>query len=441
MLALHIKSGPDAGLRRELTSSDTLLIGRGEACGLQLTDGSVSRVHCRVTLTGGRVFVEDAGSRWGTLVNGRPIESEELQPGDRIVIGDTELELELRSPAAETIAPSKRRVLQKAHELDIADAPPIEPRPTGETRLQGNAFDQPQAPSPPGKGIHKLAELVGEKFLTYRVGSVVARAGSGIVFRARDSKQDRVIALKVYWPDFFQDEHATQRFLRAVKTMVGMEHANLVKLYSAGRFQNLCFTASEFIDGDSVTQIIARIGIAGMLDWRRAYHIAVGVAEALEFAHEKNIVHRNVRPSNILVRQSDDCVKLGDLMLAKAIDEMGAARITQPGEVVGDVCYLAPEQVSGDTHIDGRADIYSLGATLYAILTGRPPFEGATAEVIGKVLSQPPVPPTTHHLAIPPAFEGLVLRMLAKRPEDRFASATALLKDLRRVGKYQGVDR
>ena len=437
MLTLSIQSGPDAGLRRELTSSDTLLIGRGEACGLKLSDGSVSRVHCRVTLTGGKVLVEDAGSRWGTLINGTPIETHEIRPGDRIVIGDTELQLELRSPAAETIAPSRRRVLEKTSAADhntsrSNESPADEPRPPG---------SGPAVPPPRALGVRKLADLVGEKFLKYRVGSVVARAGSGIVFRAHDSNQERVVALKVYWPDFFRDEHATQRFLRAVKTMVGMEHANLVKLYAAGRFQNLCFTASEFIDGDSVTQIIARIGIAGMLDWRRAYHIAVGAAEALEFAHEKNIVHRNVRPSNILVRESDDCVKLGDLMLAKAIDEMGNARITQPGEVVGDVCYLAPEQVSGETHIDGRADIYSLGATLYAILTGRPPFEGATAEVIGKVLTQPPVPPTTHHLAIPPAFEGLVLRMLAKRPEDRFASATALLKDLRRVGKYQGVDR
>ncbi|REJ97788.1 MAG: FHA domain-containing protein [Planctomycetota bacterium] len=433
MLLLNIQSGPDAGLRRELTSRETLLIGRGEACGLQLSDGSVSRVHCRVTVSGGRVFVEDAGSRWGTLINGTPIETQELKPGDRIVIGDTELELELRSPAAETVAPARRRVLNDTAEPERAASLEEDPHSP-----ESGPERPPAAPAAP-YGIQKLTDLVGEKFLKYRVGSVVARAGSGMVFRALDSEEDRTVALKVYWPDFFQDENAVQRFLRAVKTMVGMEHTNLVKLHAAGRFQNLCFTASEFIEGQSVTQIIARVGIAGMLDWRRAFHIALGVTEALEFAHERNIIHRNIRPSNILIRESDDRVKLGDLMLAKAIDEMGTARITKPGEVVGDVCFLAPEQVSGETHVDGRADLYSLGATLYAVLTGRPPFEGTTADVIGKVITQPPEPPTKHHLAIPPAFEGLVLRMLAKRPEDRFASATALLKDLRRVGKYQNV--
>jgi serine/threonine protein kinase len=126
-------------------------------------------------------------------------------------------------------------------------------------------------------------------------------------------------------------------------------------------------------------------------------------------------------------------------MLAKALDDMGGERITTAGEVVGDVFFLSPEQLSGEAHIDARADIYSLGATMYAILTGRPPFEGSTAEVIGRVISAPPVPPTKYHLAIPAAFEGVVLRMLAKRPDDRFESATQLLQDLERVGKFQGV--
>ena len=283
----------------------------------------------------------------------------------------------------------------------------------------------------------RLADLVGELFLRYRVGSVVARATSGMVFRGLDTETGQTVALKVYWPDYFTDERAAQRFLRAVKTMVPLEHENLVKLHAAGRWQGLCFTAGEYIEGESVTQIIARIGVAGMLDWRRAYAVAMGVARALEFAHKRNIIHRNVRPSNILVRAEDGCIKLGDLMLARAIDELGA-RITRPGEVIGDIRYLAPEQVSGETHIDGRADLYSLGATLYAILTGRPPFEGTTADVIGKIISQPPVPPTTYHLAIPAAFEGLVLRMLAKRPEDRFVSAAAMLKDLERFGRYAG---
>jgi serine/threonine protein kinase len=424
-LLLTIQSGPDAGIQCPLPDRETLLIGRGDACGLKLSDHSVSRIHCRLTLSDNRLLLEDAGSRWGTLVNGEAVETRELQPGDRITIGDTELRVEREGQIVTTMVPA--RLLER----DAASPSPscsasLRPPEVGETEGRKDRANP------------RLADLVGEQFLHYRVGSVVARATSGMVFRALDIHDGSTVALKVFWPDFFADERAAQRFLRAVKTMVPLEHENLVKLHAAGRFNGLCFTASDFIEGESVTQVIARIGIAGMLDWRRAYHVAVGVAQALEFAHERNIIHRNIRPSNILIRQSDGCVKLGDLMLARAIDELGTARITRPGEVVGDVRFLAPEQVSGETHVDSRADVYSLGATLYAILTGRPPFEGTTVELIGRILSQPPEPPTKYHLAIPPAFEGLVLRMLAKRPEDRFASAAVLLKDLRRIGKYLG---
>ena len=428
---LTISTGRDAGQCVFLNERETVLVGRGDACGVRLTDPSASRVHCRVTLTGGRVFVEDAGSRWGTLVNGQPIESKELRPGDAIVIGDTELRLELDRPEASTIAPQRHG--DSPHPL-IASSPHHADAAPGEIRKGGDeGMRRERLPA------IKLNDLVGDKFLRFRVGSVVARSRSGIVFRALDPKHERMVALKVFWPDFFADEKSMRRFLRAVRTMLPLEHENLVMLHTAGRWRGYCFTACEYVEGESATHLIQRVGIAGMLDWRKAWRIAVGLARALEYAHERNIVHRNLRPSNILIRESDNCVKLGDLMLAKALDDMGGERITTAGEVVGDVFFLSPEQLSGEAHIDARADIYSLGATMYAILTGRPPFEGSTAEVIGRVISAPPVPPTKYHLAIPAAFEGVVLRMLAKRPDDRFASATQLRLDLERVGKFQGV--
>ena len=186
--------------------------------------------------------------------------------------------------------------------------------------------------------------------------------------------------------------------------------------------------------------MIRRIGVAGMLDWRNAWHIAMGVSEALEFAHAENIVHRNIGPSNILVRAKDRCVKLGDLMLAKALGETGNERITCSGEVVGDLRYLSPEQLSGEQPIDSRADIYSLGATLYAVLTGRPPFEGGTAaEIIRRVMTGAPEPPTKFHLAVPSQFEGIVLRMLAIRPEDRPENATRLRAEFDRAAKSIGI--
>jgi serine/threonine protein kinase len=128
--------------------------------------------------------------------------------------------------------------------------------------------------------------------------------------------------------------------------------------------------------------------------------------------------------------------KLGDLLLAKALDELGSDRITRAGEIVGDLPYVSPEQTAGE-RIDHRSDLYSLGATLYALLTGRPPCEGFnTADTVLRIQTQRPDPPTKYHLAVPAIFEGVVMRLLAKRPDDRFADATQLLNELDRVEKY-----
>jgi serine/threonine protein kinase len=173
-----------------------------------------------------------------------------------------------------------------------------------------------------------------------------------------------------------------------------------------------------------------------MLDWRNAFKVAVQVGRALEYAHGQDIIHRNVTPTNILREATTKDVKLGDLMLAKALEGALAKQITRPGEILGDVAYLSPERTRGTTDVDHRSDLYGLGATLYALLTGRPPFQGATlVEKISRIRQDEPVKPTRFQLSIPHPFEGLVLKLLAKDPSDRFQSATALLKELERIGR------
>src|SRR5262249_8469158 len=139
-------------------------------------------------------------------------------------------------------------------------------------------------------------------------------------------------------------------------------------------------------------------------------------------------------------RQGDKTVLLGDLMLAKALEGSLAQQVTQPGQLVGDVGYMSPERTRGAGDIDGRSDIYGLGATVYALIAGRPPFTGASLpELIGKIRSVEPEKPKKYQMAVPDLFQGTVFRMLAKRPEDRFQTATELLADLDRVGKFAGV--
>ena len=141
----------------------------------------------------------------------------------------------------------------------------------------------------------------------------------------------------------------------------------------------------EYVAGENMKQVIERIGVAGMLDWRYAFKVAVHVARALEYAHGENILHRNVTPTNILLDAPTKVVKLGDLMLAKALE--GGTQITRPGELVGDIVYMSPERTRGiPEEIDARSDLYGLGATVYALLAGRPPFEGGTlAEKVTRI--------------------------------------------------------
>lgn len=177
-----------------------------------------------------------------------------------------------------------------------------------------------------------------------------------------------------------------------------------------------------------------------MLDWERVMRAAVGISQALEVAFEHKIVHRNITPSNILIRSKDGVAKLADLMLAKALEGPMAQSITRAGEIIGELAYMSPEQTTGQTDIDCRSDIYNLGATCYRMLTGHTPAEGRNAaETIRKIQNEAPAKPTKYQLSIPPLFEGLILKMIAKNRDDRFENPTLLLKELKRVAKFQGL--
>jgi serine/threonine-protein kinase len=196
----------------------------------------------------------------------------------------------------------------------------------------------------------------------------------------------------------------------------------------------------EYVDGESLARVIERIGVAGMLDWRDAFRVAVQIGRALDTAYQHKIIHRNVTPENILQRKSDKRVKLGDLMLAKALEGTQARQVTTPGQLVGDVAYMSPERTRDQAAVDHRSDIYGLGATVYALLTGRPPLKAnSLAELVRKIRDEQPAPPKKHQLSIPDLFQDIVLKMLAKSPDDRFQKPAEFLKELNAVAKYQGI--
>jgi serine/threonine protein kinase len=397
-------AGPDQGQVFPLPDGATVAVGRGAQATARLADPHVSRVHCRVAVSGDRLVLSDAGSTAGTLVNGRPVAAEQaLQPGDVIRLGDTSLRVEEDTPA------------------DLPTLTPADAAPERTAEAQ-------------------LADLYGQTIDHYEVGPVRARGRSGLVFRARDLRTGTAVALKVLRPEFTQRPEEVRRFFRAAETVLPLRHPNLIALHEVGQAGPYCWAAMDWVEGESLTQVIERIGVAGMLDWRYAARVAVHIGRALQFAHARHVIHRNLTPQNVLLRCDDRVALLGDLMLAKALEGDLAWQLTRPGEVLGDVRYLSPERLAGTEPVDERSDIYGLGALVYALLTGRPPLAGGSLlETLALIRTAEPVPPRQFQLSISSLFEGVVLKMLAKRPEQRFQSADDLLAQLGQALKFQGV--
>lgn len=408
---LFVIKGPDGQRHFALTEGQTFIIGRGEKSSTRLTDQQASRVHCLLEVDGGKFLLRDEHSSAGTFVNGERVERCELRPGDVIRVGQTELRL----------------VLEGQHEQSTLIArPPAKPAAA--------------AAQPPATAAN-LKNLVGQSLAHFELKKVLASGTTGLVFLADDTKVKRPAAVKVLWPEISKQEDEMQRFVRAMKTMMPIRHENLVEIYAAGKNGPYCWVAMEYVDGECLTEVINHFGTRGMLDWRTSFLVAVQVARALETAYEHQIVHRNVTPTNILWNRDRKLAKLGDLMLAKALEGTQVRQITKPGQLVGDLPYMPPERTRSDAPVDCRADIYSLGATVYALLTGRPPFEGnSLPEVVSRIRTAEPIKPKQYHLSVADRFQDCVLTMLAKRPEDRYETPSKLLLDLNRIARYESIE-
>jgi hypothetical protein len=407
-LELVVIAGPDKGRTFTLNVGADLMLGRSAQAHYQLpNDGRVSRNHCQLLLDGDGVVVVCNGGSGGTLVNNNKVQRHRLKPGDVLQVGDSQLRLQVGD------AP-----------LDVALAQSAGKKP---------AVADAQKPD-------QLAALAGQKLARFDITVPIGAGRSSMVFHATDTKDNRPVALKVLQPEFSSDDAEVQRFIRAMETMMPLRHPNLVSLYCAGKTGPYCWVAMEYVAGENLTQVISRIGVAGMLDWRNAFRTCVHIARALEYAHDQSIIHRNVTPTNILIDATNKVNKLGDLLLAKALEGTMAKQITKPGEILGDVSYMSPERTRGTTDLDGRSDLYGLGATAYALLTGRPPLGGATlVEKISRIRQTEPEKPTKFQMSIPSAFEAIVMKLLAKDPANRYQTAGDLLKEVTRVGKFNGV--
>lgn len=400
-LRLSVFAGPDAGRTFNLDPGQTLVVGRGDKSQARLADPSVSRVHFEIGFDGDDLFLADRGSSSGTFFDGQRVERSKIRVGGVIQCGDTRLRVESAETTTATIGPAAQRE---------AEAQP-------------------------------LPELVGTELGPYKLTEIIGKANSGMVFKAHDAEKDRIAAVKVLTPQYTNSEEQRQRFVRAMKTMLPIKDDRIVNLYNAGKNGPYCWAAMEYVEGENLSQLIERIGIEGMLDWRKVWRVAVDVGRALKAGYEHKIVHRNVTPTNILRRASDEVCLLGDFMLAKALEGTLAQQVTQPGQILGDIPYLAPERTLGDVEIDTRSDIYGLGATCYALLTGRPPISGGNMmEMLKNVRDEVPEPPKKYQLSVNEMFQDLVMTMISKDPQDRYEDPSTLIAELLRIGRFNNLD-
>jgi serine/threonine-protein kinase len=263
---------------------------------------------------------------------------------------------------------------------------------------------------------------------TYELDKEIGRGGMGIVFLARDARLKRNVAIKLLPPELAFRSEIRTRFLREAETAAQLSHPSIVPIYSVDEKQGLVFFVMAYVEGLNLAQLIHDKGAIDPTEVRR---IVREVADALSYAHERGVVHRDIKPDNILLDAQSGRPMVTDFGIARAVSEGGDARLTATGIAIGTPAFMSPEQSAGDRALDGRSDLYSLGVVAYQMLCGDLPFvANNTPALLVKHLSEAPVPIERRSANVPVDLARAVMLCLEKNPADRFESARALVQAL-----------
>ncbi len=271
-------------------------------------------------------------------------------------------------------------------------------------------------------------EVLGER---YELLDPIGRGGMATIYRGRDTRMDRTVAIKVLREVYSTDPKFVTRFQREAKAASALQHPNIVQVYDYGQTDGNYFIVMELVEGTDLRRYLRSRGV---LDDNRAIIIAHDVALGLGAAHRRSIVHRDVKPQNILVGKGGS-IKLTDFGIASVYKDINAERLTTTGMTLGTVQYYAPEQAQGEI-VSPAADVYALGIVMYEMLTGRTPFDGDTPVAVAmQHIQDPPVPPSELNPGIPQSLEDIILRCLEKIPEMRFRDGSQLARALESISE------
>ncbi|MBL4847658.1 MAG: protein kinase [Planctomycetes bacterium] len=402
-LKLQFRTGHHRGQTLEFESPRTLVLGRSTQSDVQIYDGRISRRHCAIKLEGDRALIKDLGTVNGTLLNGGPIRESQLTHGDLLVLGGTEVEIQLIRERVDIPPTEPLQAVGPAEYCAICS----KPVPADDLALANRHKGKPLCLtcSPP-------IEVPG-----YRLEKKLGEGAMGVVYMALNESTSKLVALKVLKARGEVDGETRARFAREVNTAAQLTHPNIVKVLDCGEVTPHLYYTMEFVPGKSLKAYIEQ---HGALPLPSVLRVSVQVAEALEHAREHNVVHRDVKPENIIV-QNDGHAKLADFGLAKNVLSSGASGLTRPGDGLGTLPYMPPELIADAVYADHRCDVYSLGASIYHMLTGQTPFTAKTPVAFFRLIrEETPKPITEFRKDVPYVLTRMIEKSMAKSPDDRY---------------------
>ena len=334
-----------------------------------------------------------------------------------------------RKAQAEAERKARKDAERQAREEAARKAQAEAERKARKEDLLSAALPPVQASAVRGRAEHAQPRLLGGR---YELDGIVGRGGMAEVYRARDIRLDRVVAVKTLREDLARDQTFQARFRREAQSAASLDNPSIVAVYDTGEdvsgSSHMSYIVMEYVDGRTLRDLLRD---DRRLLPERALEITDGVLRALDYSHRNGIVHRDIKPGNVMLTRSGD-VKVMDFGIARAVSD-AQATMTQTAQVIGTAQYLSPEQAQGE-RVDARSDLYSTGCLLYELLTGRPPFLGDSPVAIAyQHVRENPIPPSRIDPEVPQWADAIVLRAMAKDPRDRYQSAVEMRTDIQRA--------
>ena len=431
-VTLRVVAGPYHGQYFAFDQPDNFLIGRSEQAHLYLpNDRFFSRNHCLLEIAPPRCFLRDLGSTNGTYVNGQRVKEAHLKSGDHIQGGQTVLMVEVTSEQA---APAPGGGLMPTQATAIVTV----------ECLRCRRPEKAEAASPNEKmtficeDCREELKRNPESLPGYTTVRILGKGGMGSVVLAQDDRTRQLVAIKTMLPEVAVSEQAMKRFMREIDVAASLQHPNIVAYVTHGTHNGVIYFVTEFVEGADAARLADARG--GCLPWPETLQIVTQSLEALEFAHQRGFIHRDIKDQNILVGGAypNYTAKLTDFGLAKSFTQSGMSGVTMAGDVAGTFAYMPPEQIRDFKHVRPISDVYAMGMTAYSLLTGNialdlPP-RASIAETVKAIFEKPTIPILRRAPGIPPAIAAVVDRAVTKDVTQRWASCAAFRMALLQAG-------